>query len=165
MPSFGRCFNSETNYTKSPNISAKVNFCKFSTILLARNTYEGTTRFTLSRKPTWISFKRRCCGNLCQLIMVDVWNTCGRSQTPKLRGLHSLSDKKLCFEPSTHASFQFHRKGLCGDHDNPNFSWSRTDCSVQPVVSVANNFPSFLRRILRHTFYTFTVWVDLRDYW
>lgn len=122
---FGRCFNSETNYTKSPNISAKVNFCKFSTILLARNTYEGTTRFTLSRKPTWISFKRRCCGNLCQLIVVDVWNTCGRSQTPKLRGLHSLSDKNFasshqhthCFNFTAKASVEIMTIPISPDHE------------------------------------------------
>lgn len=66
--SFGRSFISDSNYSKSPNklwqvLDSRKNRCNFS---LGKLTKEHKI-FTLSRKPTLVSFKGCCCENLSQL--------------------------------------------------------------------------------------------------
>lgn len=100
-------------------------------------------RFTLSRKPTWISFKRRCCENSSQLSQQSMSETCLR---PALRHLFALISM-LSIETSFPSSLCAHRTLNFGtkiyrnctydirDHDNPS-PWARTDYSIQPVIAL-----------------------------
>jgi hypothetical protein len=85
--SFGRSLISESNYSKSPNKLQQVldsckNPCNFS---LGKLTKEHKI-FTLSRKPTVVSFKRCCCENISQL---------------------KLPMPKICVRPHFQASYSY----------------------------------------------------------
>lgn len=129
-------------------------------------------RFTLSRKPTWISFKRRCCENSSQLSQQSMSETCLR---PALRHLFALIsmlsiETKFPFEPLRTPNFNLRHEHLPQLHiwhsgSRQPLSMS-TDRQLYPAGNrTANGFPALYGGSSDTHFIHFTVWVDLRDYW
>lgn len=127
------------------------------------------TRFTLSRKPTWISFTRRCCENLSQLFHSEDWNLLAAGHSVQLKRMHisSRQNSNWCFISNLISTLLIHftaKPCICGSRQSgftPEHGRTTSPSQFHPGTSYYWLFYGGSSDAYSYIF----VRVDLRDYW